>query len=50
MRRTCHAKRRMFVQLRVMWAVLAASLPLDMAGTRAAALAQSTTMAAPAYR
>ena len=50
MRRTCHAKRRMFMQLKVMWAVLAASLPRVMAGTREAAVAQSTTMAAPAYR
>ncbi len=50
MRRTCHAKSRMFVQLRVMWAVLAASLPRDMAGTKEAAVAQSTTIAAPAYR
>lgn len=47
---TCHANSRRFNELRVMWAVRAASLPFDMAGTKEAAVAHSTTMAAPAYR
>ena len=47
---TCHANRRRLRELRVMWAVRAASLPLDMAGTREAAVAHSTTMPAPAYK
>jgi hypothetical protein len=47
---TCHANRRRLRELRVMWAVRAASLPLVMAGTREAAVAHSTTIAAPAYK
>lgn len=47
---TCHKKRPILMALNPIWRLRAVSLPFCMEGTRAAAIAQSTTIPAPAYK